>query len=468
MGNLRLRGKDLQRVGLVQDTARSVAIDIVGRHFKHHTRNQLISLIQQVVLRPADFLNDAHWAPLAELLCPEPTEKPVVENATLREQADAFAVFGRKHIEPQAIRQMEQAMQLPIAQAGALMPDAHMGYGLPIGGVLAAENAVIPYGVGMDIGCRMALTVFDAKSDFAKRYRHKLETALVDNTHFGIETTPKVQHWHEVLDNPLFREHEIARKHHGKASKQLGSSGSGNHFVELGELSIAEQNRLGLPQGEYLALLSHSGSRGLGAAIAQHFTHVAMQRLNLPKGYKHLAWLHLDSDAGAAYWALMNLAGDYAKACHDVIHQQMTKALGLKPLLKVENHHNFAWREQVNGRELIVHRKGATPAAEGVLGIIPGSMTANGYLVRGLGNPESLSSASHGAGRHMSRGEARNSITGSALKKVLKEAGVSLIGGQVDEAPMVYKNIEEVMLAQQHLVSIEGRFTPRVVRMDNK
>jgi tRNA-splicing ligase RtcB len=162
----------------------------------------------------------------------------------------------------------------------------------------------------------------------------------------------------------------------------------------------------------------------------------------------------------------MTLAGDYASACHNHIHRRIANALGENPLAVVENHHNFAWKEQLaDGTEVIVHRKGATPAQKGVLGIIPGSMTAPGFIVRGTGKAEALQSASHGAGRQMSRTQAKNSVTRNALKKELADKGVILSGGGLDEAPIAYKDIREVMRAQQDLVDVVGTFTPRIVRM---
>ena len=222
-----------------------------------------------------------------------------------------------------------------------------------------------------------------------------------------------------------------------------------------------------MPISKYLGILSHSGSRGLGANIARHYTKIAMETCLLPKEAKHLAWLSLDSEAGMEYWLAMNLAGDYAAACHHQIHQRLGKALGEKPIATIENHHNFAWKETLaDGREVVVHRKGATPAGKGVLGIIPGSMTALAFIVRGKGNGLSINSTSHGAGRLMSRTKARNSITPSELKKVLKSEGVELIGGGLDEAPLAYKNIHEVMAAQTDLVEVLGTFLPKIVRMD--
>ncbi len=166
------------------------------------------------------------------------------------------------------------------------------------------------------------------------------------------------------------------------------------------------------------------------------------------------------------YWLAMNLAGDYAAACHHVIHDKIAAAVGRRPITRVENHHNFAWKEIHEGRELIVHRKGATPAGKDVLGIIPGSMTAKGYIVKGKGEPAAISSAAHGAGRKMSRTAANNSITHELMKGTLLEYGVTLLGGGLDEAPQAYKDITEVMNAQRQLVDIVGLFTPKIVRMD--
>jgi tRNA-splicing ligase RtcB len=161
----------------------------------------------------------------------------------------------------------------------------------------------------------------------------------------------------------------------------------------------------------------------------------------------------------------MNLAGDYASACHEIIHNKMEKALGATILAKVENHHNFAWKEQHKGEDVIVHRKGATPAGKGVMGIIPGSMTAPGFLVRGKGETQAINSASHGAGRQMSRTSAIKNITKNEMKSILKDHNVTLIGAGLDEAPMAYKDIHQVMAAQTDLVDVVATFTPKMVRM---
>ena len=323
-----------------------------------------------------------------------------------------------------------------------------------------------PYGVGVDIGCRMALTVYDLRETYLEQNKFELKKALTNWTCFGTGKELPFAQNHDVLDRNEFNVIPLLKNLKNKARKQLGSSGSGNHFVEFGLVEMVENNRLDIPEGKYLAILTHSGSRGLGATIANHYTKLAMEKCHLPKEVRHLAWLDLDTEAGQEYWLAMNLAGDYASACHDRIHINLAKALGIEPIAKVENHHNFAWKEIHNGEELMVHRKGATPAGKGVLGIIPGSMTAPGFIVSGKGEAASLNSASHGAGRQLSRTKAKNSITRSALTKMLKESGIELIGGGLDEAPIAYKDINQVMANQKQLVNIEGKFYPKIVRMD--
>jgi tRNA-splicing ligase RtcB len=260
---------------------------------------------------------------------------------------------------------------------------------------------------------------------------------------------------------------KVTRENKDKAWKQLGTSGSGNHFVEFGLLTLGERDeQLGLDAGEYVALLSHSGSRGTGASVCTVYSNIA--RARLPKQHEafgRLAWLSLDSEAGQEYWAAMNLMGDYAAANHDVIHRLVSKLLGAKIIAGVENHHNFAWKERHGGKEVIVHRKGATPAGAGVLGVIPGSMADPAFVVRGKGNAESLHSASHGAGRAMSRTKAKEKYTWKAVQKDLLNRGVRVLSAGADEVPGVYKRIEEVMREQQDLVDVIARFDPKIVKM---
>lgn len=379
-----------------------------------------------------------------------------------------YTLYGAENIESGAIEQMEIAVKLPVAVGGALMPDAHHGYGLPIGGVLATKNAIIPYGVGVDIGCRMALSIFDIPENHYFDNESKYKRELIAWTKFGAGAgwQHKLKAEHSILDNPNFEMNDLVKRLKDKAADQLGTSGGGNHFVEFGIIEFeSDDAALNVRKGKYVALLTHSGSRGFGATIAGHYTKLAKELCRLPKAAENLAYLDLNSAEGQEYWMAMNLAGDYASACHEVIHNRITKALGAEVLAKVENHHNFAWKEIWNNEEVIVHRKGATPAAKGVMGIIPGSMTAAGYLVRGKGESNAINSASHGAGRVMSRTLALKTITKEQLRNSLKENGVNLIGAGLDEAPMVYKNIETVMSAQTDLVDIVAKFTPKMVRM---
>lgn len=374
-------------------------------------------------------------------------------------------------LEPQAVRQMENACSLPVARRGALMPDAHVGYGLPIGGVLAVENAVIPYAVGVDIACRMKLSVYGIPGSRIAGQTDRLAGILQRETRFGIGASFRDRKSHPVLDED-WQVSPVTAENRDKAWAQLGTSGSGNHFVEFGLFTIAaeEAARFGISPGEYLALLSHSGSRGTGARVCAHYSRLAMDRHpELPDPLKHLAWLPLDSPEGREYWNAMQLMGRYASANHELIHRAIARSLGETPVLDIENHHNFAWIEKhrIDGqeREVVVHRKGATPADNGVLGIIPGSMAAPAFLVRGKGNEEALRSAAHGAGRVMGRKQAARTFTWPAAKKVLAEHGVHLLSAGLDEVPMVYKDIHAVMAAQTDLVDIVARFDPKIVKM---
>jgi tRNA-splicing ligase RtcB (3'-phosphate/5'-hydroxy nucleic acid ligase) len=468
MGHSIIKAKDLSKIGYANDVARSIAITLANRKLKHVAKQEILQLLTDLLQEPTAFLHHPILAPLAQTFVNQ-VEESRFSSHHLLPQAQPLKIYGGKDIEGLAKRQMELALRLPVAVQGALMPDAHVGFGLPVGGVLATENAVVPYAVGVDIGCRMALSVFDLGEKYLQMNAHALKKALGNYTHFGMDGGLNFEQEHEVLDRSEFGATELLRKLQGKAVKQLGSSGGGNHFVEWGLIELFEANSLGLPAGKYLALLSHSGSRGLGASVAKHYTAIAMDTCKLPREAQQLAWLSLDTEAGQEYWISMNLAGDYAKACHDCIHANLAKAIGEKPVVRVENHHNFAWEEILwNGKKAIVHRKGATPAHRGELGIIPGSMASSGYLVRGKGAAESLNSASHGAGRRLSRGKAKESFTVSAMKKILSAAQVTLVGGTPEECPLAYKDIDAVMQAQQALVEVEGRFTPRIVRMNKE
>jgi tRNA-splicing ligase RtcB len=314
----------------------------------------------------------------------------------------------------------------------------------------------------------MRLSLYEVSPHLLGQKKTAFEKALNDQTAFGMGAQWKGNRRaeHAVLDDEAWTATRLLRTLQDNAARQLGTSGTGNHFVEWGVFQLREA-QLGLAPGEYLALLSHSGSRSVGFKIADLYSKLAMQmHPDLDKSVRHLAWLSLDSEEGQEYWLSMELAGRFASANHAIIHQRVAAAVGLREAAVVENHHNFAWRERLaDGRQAIVHRKGATPAGAGVLGIIPGSMGDPGYLVRGLGLATSLNSASHGAGRLMSRKAALQSIPKSARDLYLKERGITLLGGGLDESPQAYKPIEQVIAAQQELVQVLGKFTPRIVRM---
>ncbi|HEY9006686.1 MAG TPA: RtcB family protein [Ohtaekwangia sp.] len=466
MGKQKITIHDLAVINFSSDVVKSLAMNIMNRHFKHTPHEEKLALIVDVLQHPEKYRDHTTLGILAHKLVNITGDEILSRAYELEYEPKHFDVFGNKHIDGNAIRQMELAMRLPIAIKGALMPDAHHGYGLPIGGVLATENAIIPYGVGMDIGCRMALSILELPGSYIEHHAYELKKALQEFTHFGNDGWLEFAQEHAILDDPGFQQTPLLKRLHGKAVKQLGSSGSGNHFVEFGIVALEDDNTLGLAPNRYAAILSHSGSRSLGANIAQHYTNIAKSKCKLPREAQQLAWLDGSSEEGIEYWLSMNLAGEYAKACHDQIHKNLTRALGIDTLIKIENHHNFAWKEKlVDGKEYIVHRKGATPAAEGIYGVIPGSMTAPGYIVRGKGNEASINSAAHGAGRQMSRLKAKESTTMGSMKKLLQSEKVILLGGSPEESPGAYKDIEVVMQSQHTLVSVEGKFHPKIVRM---
>ncbi len=461
-----INGHDLQSAGYAPGKLLGMALEIAGQ-FRHTSKEETLALLKKLKEYPESFLDDERLQPLAMAMIEE-MNKPVDTTIPLTATPPDYTIYGNDFIEEGARKQMNIAMKLPVTVAGALMPDAHQGYGLPIGGVLATHHAIIPYGVGFDIGCRMALSVFDIPASHLDLNRDTYQEALLSETRFGAGHGYHGRHKadHAVLERPEFNLTPMIRSLRDKAYSQLGTSGGGNHFAEWGTIHFEQPDEaLNIPAGTYLALLTHSGSRGFGATVAGHYTKLAKEKCKLPKEAANLAYFDLDSEEGQEYWLAMNLAGDYASACHEVIHRKLAAAIGAEPLAKVENHHNFAWKETWNGQEVMVHRKGATPAGKGVVGIIPGSMTAPGFLVRGKGVPDAINSASHGAGRQMSRTKAIETILRETMNRMLQEHGVTLLGAGLDEAPGAYKDIRQVMAAQQELVDVVATFQPRIVRM---
>ncbi len=470
-----ITGKILKQHGWPEGKIIGLAKEAAGKlEAAGFNRDAVLAALDRVRSEPDAVANDPVLGALAaeySRLTQRTTRRAGEE---LRPQPLTYGVWGREAIDTAALAQMDAAMRLPVSVAGALMPDAHVGYGLPIGGVLATEGAVIPFAVGVDIACRMRLSVYPVGPEMLRQKSELLAHALVERTRFGAgaawQGSERAEH--KVLDDSSWKATKLLGSLRDRAHQQLGTSGTGNHFVEWGVFTLREPDaRLGLEPGEYLALLSHSGSRGVGFKIANTYSKLAEElHPTLDKSVRHLAWLPLHSEQGQEYWLSMELAGRFASANHYIIHRRVAAAAGLREVASVENHHNFAWRETVrdaagNSREVIVHRKGATPAGPGVLGVIPGSMADAGYVVRGKGVADALDSASHGAGRAMSRRAALDTVTKTARDRYLRERDVTLLGGGLDEAPQAYKRVEEVIAAQADLVEIIGTFAPRIVRM---
>ena len=473
-----MKPRELENLGLPRDLARLTAPLLGALRAQGMSRDDLRARVESIVRDPASFEQDETLGEVARSLVARAARGSLAATS-LRAEPVSWRRWG-SDIEPEALAQMAVAAKLPVAVAGALMPDAHLGYGLPIGGVLATEGAVVPYAVGVDIACRMKLSVLDLPVAWIAGQRDRLVHAIESETRFGAgaefgrrgDGASGRLREHAVLDED-WSATPVTERVRDRARRQLGTSGSGNHFVEFGVLTVdaAEAASLGLRDGgEYLALLSHSGSRGAGALVCDHYSKLAQSmHPDLPREAARLAWLPLDRQEGQEYWAAMELMGRYAAANHDCIHRHIVRHLGAEVLLDIENHHNFAWKERhlVDGveREVVVHRKGATPAGAGVLGVIPGSMASPGFVVRGKGDPSSLSSASHGAGRRMSRTRARESHRWGEVRRHLDALGVHVVSAGLDEVPFAYKDIASVMAAQQDLVEVVARFDPRIVKM---
>ncbi|MBI2423409.1 MAG: RtcB family protein [Candidatus Hydrogenedentes bacterium] len=454
--------KDLLKLGVPRGKALGLALKVCHTRRKSGVAPKLIlRQLKGVVARPEAYLLDEDYGSLAKILAEQGVASTVVRGEA---GSATFRQWG-SDLDPASVQQMEMACRLPISVRGALMPDAHVGYGLPIGGVLATRGAVIPYAVGVDIACRVKMSVLDLPLSSLDEDEDRLRQAIAEETRFGIGASFKRHRQHEVMDRD-WTVSPITRQLRDKAWSQLGTSGSGNHFVEFGVLEIGAPIR-DLEAGRYVALLSHSGSRGTGAQVCAHYSKLAMSGLRgvLDSKYQQLSWLSLDSHEGQEYWAAMELMGHYASANHACIHDHIARNLGVAVLGALENHHNFAWKERHDGEDLVVHRKGATPAGDGVLGIIPGTMATPAYVVRGLGKAAALNSAAHGAGRVMSRTQAKKTCSWERARSQLHDAGVTLISAGLDEVPMVYKDIDAVMAAQADLVTPIARFFPRLVKM---
>jgi tRNA-splicing ligase RtcB len=462
MSSHRIRGDEIRSVGISDGPVMGVALRCMTRAVKALGRDGALARLSVIAGAPSEHVADELFGPVAQRLLDEQRKRET--SFTERSEPAPLANFC-PDAEAGALAQIQNAARLPSAARVALMPDAHQGYGLPVGGVLETVNTIIPYAVGVDIACRMKLSVLDLDPAALEDKSGMLERALLKETQFGTGAKLPRRAAHPVIDDERWSLTSRVRALRDRAREQLGTSGSGNHFVEMCLMTLPAPD-LGLAAGEYVALLSHSGSRGAGAQIAGHYSKLARElHPELPRQLSYLSWLDLDHEAGQEYLHLMELMGDYAAANHAVIHERVTGHLKAGVLAGVENHHNYAWRHERGGQIVVVHRKGATPAEKGVLGVIPGSMAAPGFVVRGRGEESSIQSASHGAGRAMSRTAAKERFTWQMVRPELERRGVKLLSAGIDENPFAYKNIMAVMRAQTDLIDIVARLDPRIVRM---
>lgn len=388
----------------------------------------------------------------------------------MKEKHAPFKVFGElgSLIPYNAYDQMKTAMSIPPALNGALMPDAHHGYGVPIGGVVVLDNALSPGYIGFDISCEVQVTIFDILPEDFMRDRGLYAECLLQETSFGVGAGG-LNRDHEVMDDPLWDEIKVLKALKQKAQHQLGSSGGGNHFADLmvGRV-LAHHPGIPMSEGdEFVALVTHSGSRGAGWQAAKHYIGLAEKHAQsvargIPSGY---GWLDADSEEGIEYWKVMKLMQRYADANHELIHWHFAETARLDATFTARNAHNLAW--QVGN--YYVHRKGATPAETGVLGIIPGSSGTPSFLVRGLGNPDSIFSSSHGAGRPFSRTEAKKNHDEQLFDDWMQNEDILHFGLAPDETMMAYKNIHEVIDAQAGiLIEPLAEMFPKVVLMGGK
>ena len=391
----------------------------------------------------------------------------------MRDKSRPIASFGELGVDFDhgAFDQLQTVMRLPVAEQGALMPDAHLGYGMPIGGVASLHRAISPSFVGYDIACRMTLSILQITPEEFMENREEIAEDMQAVSSFGLNSgfANNERREHEVMDDSRW---DIA-KHVGdlklKAARQLGSSGGGNHFFDaligtVKEAAVWHPFDVG---HKFVAIMTHSGSRGTGHKLATHYQKIATDYTKsiargVPKGY---AWLSLDHDAGREYWEVMQLMGLYAQANHQLIHDHFLKRSGTSQLARYENHHNFAWLEG----DSVVHRKGATPADVEQVGIVPGSSGAMSYLVEGLGEETSMKSSAHGAGRPFSRTEAKRRYEESKFREHMERWDVLHVGVAPDESPFAYKDINRVMAKQEGiLVNTIAEMRPVVVIMGGK
>jgi tRNA-splicing ligase RtcB (3'-phosphate/5'-hydroxy nucleic acid ligase) len=377
-----------------------------------------------------------------------------------------------EEIEPGALEQALNIARLPFAfHHIALMPDAHQGFGMPIGGVLATVDMVVPNAVGVDIGCGMAAVSLDAIADEVKLQTRK---EIIDEIRHRIPVGFKHRGGGDILPWDgwdTMPEIELLEELRPEGRDQIGTLGGGNHFIEL---QADEEGRMWL--------MVHTGSRNFGLRVAQHYHKRAVSRLERKSGdtngkktkvrripNKELAYLPMDSQDGSEYLAAMQFAVRFSEANRSAIREQIEEILrsyGITATERITAVHNYAAVEQHFGREVVVHRKGAIRAGQDELGIVPGSQGTRSYIVKGKGNPDSFVSSSHGAGRKMGRKQAQRTLSVKEQAALLDAKGIIHAvhnKGDLDEAPGAYKDIDAVMAAQGDLVEIVHTLSPLAV-----
>ncbi len=372
-------------------------------------------------------------------------------------------------IDEQALEQIRRTRA--VCDGAALMADHHKGYGVPIGGVMVSERLISPTAVGYDIACGNKAVRTDAPAEEVKARIGEIMDRIAGEIPFGIGRTSVEPIDHPLFESPLWEELEVLRlEKKGKplrdlAREQLGTVGSGNHYVDLFE-----------GDDEAIWIGVHFGSRGLGHTIASWFLRQAGASDAMDA---QPTLLEQDSDLGEQYIRAMGLAGEYAYAGRDEVCDRVRRILGAHETDSVHNHHNFAWRETIDGRDFWVCRKGATPAYPGQRGFVGGSMGEASVILEGVDAPESRAlyySTVHGAGRVMSRSAATGRspwgkkkreglISREAMDEWVRGAGVELRGADVDEAPQAYKRLHEVLEHQGDTIRVLHWLRPIGVAM---
>jgi len=347
-------------------------------------------------------------------------------------------------IEDEAQKQIYNILNLPFLERLAVMPDVHYGFYMPIGSVALFEGVISPACVGVDIGCGMTSVFLDVNAEDIRKDAQKIAEEIYKRIPVGFQSRNIPKDYDEFkLSVP---NKNIQKRVNDKIYHQIGTLGGGNHFIEVGESEKTGK----------VVITIHSGSRGAGKIVADYYINFSKQLdKDLPDGF--FGW---GSEPALAYWADMNFFTEYALVSRRIMADEVAKILGVRSFKEytdeINENHNFADSVRINDKVYFSHRKGVTPAKFGQMGVIPANMRDGVYITKGLGNKEFLESASHGAGRVMSRSMAKKLIPIEGFKQIMSESGViaKVDESTLDESPMAYKNID-VVLEYQNGINIE-------------